>query len=435
MTSWRDRTSQAGFFRGVPFFYSSVEGEIGRRTAVKEFPGRDKPFVEDLGRRARRFTIDMFVVGNDYDVARDDLRTALELPGSGELEHPYWGTMTVTVDGPVRVRETTKEGGAAFFTVTFLEAGNELTSVEPPDTGVAVTDAATKVKDVSSTQFAAGFSVAGAIAEVAEDAAALVEDAASTLNSVRGKIAAALQVVDDTKNAIDAVVDTAADLVQTPITLANSLVDLYTAVLSGITQITDAFLDLVEFFGADGEDAVANTGSLLQTQTRVTALTRAVTELATYGDNFPELPETTSQQIIAAENQRQLVRLVKAFIAATAAETAVELELENLDQAEQIRDLITSVLDDALSDDLLPDEVYGPLVDLRATVVEHLNQAVGTLPELDDYLVGSTTPALVIAYQIYGDASRDSEILARNPQLKDPTAVPGQQTIKVLSDD
>lgn len=432
--SWRDRVSQTGFFRSVPFFYETVEGEIGRRTSLQEFPGRDQPFVEDLGRRTRRFTIDMFVLGEDYDQARDKLREALEQPGPGELEHPYWGTLTVTVDGGVRIRESTKQGGYAQFSVSFIEAGAELPVLELPDTKEEVAAAAEKVTAAAEDRFAAAYSVASAIAAVVEAAIEAVQAVASMINKVRGKIAAAMQLVNDLKAAVDAFADAATSLILTPVALANAITGLIASVVSAINNISDAFSTLQDFFGVDGEDAVPSVGSAFSSATKVNVLSKAVATLTTFGDDFLVLPETTDQEIQAAENQRQIARLFQIGSAVSIAEAAIEIEFDSFDQAQLVRDQVVSLLDLVLDDDTLEDELYNPLTEFRSVVVDHFNRTANTLPELQDYTPNVTLPALLIAYQIYGDSKREGELMARNPALRDPTAIPGGQSLRVLID-
>ncbi|EGK8325810.1 DUF2313 domain-containing protein [Escherichia coli] len=62
--NWRDNLYDASF-RGVPFSVESDEGSFGRRVQVHEYPNRDKPYTEDLGRATRRLTINAYLVGAD----------------------------------------------------------------------------------------------------------------------------------------------------------------------------------------------------------------------------------------------------------------------------------------------------------------------------------------------------------------------------------
>ena len=74
---------QKASFRGVPFEVTAASLTAGRRTVVHEYPQRDKPYVEDLGRASRKLTIKAFVVGSDYLARAQRLLAAIEKPGPG----------------------------------------------------------------------------------------------------------------------------------------------------------------------------------------------------------------------------------------------------------------------------------------------------------------------------------------------------------------
>ncbi|MEG7525483.1 MAG: DNA circularization N-terminal domain-containing protein, partial [Chromatiales bacterium] len=121
--SWHDNFTAKGSFRGAAFVMRTDDLEFGRRLQVHEYPLRDKPYAEDLGRKARRFTIEVFVAGPDYLADRDDLIAAIEKPGQGPLVHPYFGTLQVSIVS-ARKRESTRSGGMASFTLTCIEASD-----------------------------------------------------------------------------------------------------------------------------------------------------------------------------------------------------------------------------------------------------------------------------------------------------------------------
>ena len=105
------------------FRWHETEAPIaGRRVAVHEYPGRDEPFVEDLGRRTKRWTVEAFVVGDDYAAIRDRLIDACDMPGAGELVHPYLGSLQVACTA-CSLTERTREGRMARLSLEFVEAG------------------------------------------------------------------------------------------------------------------------------------------------------------------------------------------------------------------------------------------------------------------------------------------------------------------------
>ena len=153
---WRDNLVQASF-RGVEFSVDETESPIaGRRVAVHEYPGRDEPYVEDMGRVTKRWTVEAFILGDDYDVTRDELIEACDMEGPGELVHPYLGSLQVfcTLGS---LTERTREGRMARFSLSFVEAGENQYPAASADTSDRVRTRADSAITPIVEQFAAGF--------------------------------------------------------------------------------------------------------------------------------------------------------------------------------------------------------------------------------------------------------------------------------------
>src|SRR5215471_8324607 len=97
-TPWRDELLPASF-RGAMFHVDSGSKESGRRIVVHEFPKRDIPYAEDMGRRSMEFSVRGYCITfpvdtsvdlymRDYRLSRDALITALEMEGPGPLQLP-----------------------------------------------------------------------------------------------------------------------------------------------------------------------------------------------------------------------------------------------------------------------------------------------------------------------------------------------------------
>jgi len=101
--SWRARLRMASF-KGQTFYVDQQGRSSGRRMVLFEYPKRDMPFAEDMGRAALRYQITGYLIqapgpggrgatyngmDSDYDVARDRLEAALMQPGPGILRDPY----------------------------------------------------------------------------------------------------------------------------------------------------------------------------------------------------------------------------------------------------------------------------------------------------------------------------------------------------------
>ncbi|WP_122434891.1 DNA circularization protein [Pseudomonas viridiflava] len=117
MSTWRDSLLPASF-RGVGFFISSTAVPIGRKGQLHEFPQRDEPYFESLGKQSQVHTVTAFIVGPDCFEQRDKLLQALEASGAGELVHPWLGRMQVQV-GDCDMTHSLAEGGIVRLNLKF----------------------------------------------------------------------------------------------------------------------------------------------------------------------------------------------------------------------------------------------------------------------------------------------------------------------------
>ncbi|MCA1452127.1 DNA circularization N-terminal domain-containing protein [Bradyrhizobium sp. BRP22] len=133
-TAWRDRLMPASF-RNARFHCEVNSQESGRRIVEHEFPKKELPYAEDMGRVARAFTLRGYCIvypyddeANDilyrrnYQLARNRLILALEEEGPGRLRLPTLGDKIV-VCPRYRVTEEERFGGFCVFDMTFQEQG------------------------------------------------------------------------------------------------------------------------------------------------------------------------------------------------------------------------------------------------------------------------------------------------------------------------
>jgi prophage DNA circulation protein len=133
--AWRRKWMPAKF-RGARFHVETAVRESGRRIVNHEFPKRDVPYAEDMGRRAREFTVRGYIIvyprdvagpGNElkkknYLDARDALIKALEEDGPADLQLPLLGWLKVACTR-YRVTEENRSGGYCVFDMSFTEFG------------------------------------------------------------------------------------------------------------------------------------------------------------------------------------------------------------------------------------------------------------------------------------------------------------------------
>lgn len=385
-------------FRGVPFFVETAEREGGRRTVRHEFPLRDRPFIEDMGRQARSYPVEGYVIGEAYISRRDSLIAALELPGPAELVHPYYGTLRAACTR-FRVRESTSDGGMARFAIEFEET--EPASSYPDETFdaeavvAASSDAAWAQK---IAEFTAKYHVDGQPASALASLSAVVSSAAAALDAALAPLVQSAQDLALLKKDLNDLVLDASALARAPLDLVATLGTMFSTLAS------------LPLTAGQGVQAL----------------------LAAYGftPSVARPPATTATRIQEQANYDALLGMVRSLAVIQAARIAPTQQYDSYDAAAALRDAIGEKLDELA--DSAGDDSYGALVQLRADLVRAVPGEKSDLPRLVRYTPAYTVPSLVLAHQLYGDLSREADIVARN-QVNRPGFIPGAAQLEVLS--
>lgn len=75
-------------FRGVHFYVESDTGSYGRRIVTHEYAMRDDPFPEDLGRKAEKWKVKGYVVGENAEAQKNAIVAACRMRGAAMLQLP-----------------------------------------------------------------------------------------------------------------------------------------------------------------------------------------------------------------------------------------------------------------------------------------------------------------------------------------------------------
>ena len=193
--SWLDQL-QPATWRGLPFAVRSSEYRRGRRFAVHEYPYRDVPWAEDVGRASRVVGFSGFVVGDDCYAQAQALLKASEQPGLGTLVHPSLGEMTVALIEPLVASERTELGRVVEIRFEFLESGKP---IYPSNTTSTQSDVAAKA---AATQTASASDFVASASAALSTGADAVHSAVAT---VQGFIGQSLSVVNGVRNVVGSV--------------------------------------------------------------------------------------------------------------------------------------------------------------------------------------------------------------------------------------
>jgi prophage DNA circulation protein len=393
--TWSDKLLP-GRFRGVRFFIESSDRAGGRRTVDHEYPLRDLNYVQDMGRGARVFEVDCLVVDKasreagfaDYFAHRDALISALEnQTGPGQLDHPYHGTRSAICTG-FRVREQSSEGGIARFAITFKETpAQPFSPVSTPDVAGAIRTAADALQEVISGEFLRKFTSLPS---------AFMSSVHTTMRQATRAINNATRAFEMPEQELARLRQRTTDLEDSVTGLANEPEDMVAA-FEGIFELIDDPDALVEVYGFN-------------------AGTRP--------------PGATPSRLQEQVNYDETQRLVQRLAAVQAARVLPDQTFESYDQALAKRQAITDMLDEQI--EVVADDVYPELQQLRADLVRGIPGPDSDLPHLVEHTPHVSVPSIVLTWDLYGSLDREEDLVLRN-RVRNPAAVPGGRALEVLS--
>lgn len=134
---WRSiLLSAPASFRQVIFHVEQGSRSSGRRDVLHEYPKRNEPYAEDMGRHARRFQISGYLIYRpsnplyEYTSQRQRLYEALEEDDAGMFVHPVFtpGGMLAMVER-YTMTESRERGGYTQFEILFVEAGKPVSAL------------------------------------------------------------------------------------------------------------------------------------------------------------------------------------------------------------------------------------------------------------------------------------------------------------------
>lgn len=383
-------------FRGVPFFVESSDRSGGRRTVTHEFPLRDDPTIEDLGRRTRSFGVDGYVIGDDYLVERDALLAALEdSAGPGELVHPYYGVLRA-ICSSLTVRCSIADGGMARFSLEFTPVpGRTVAPAEENDLDDAALEAADAADATLELELEDSYDVAGqpafAVDSIADDYSAVSQ----TMGDALAEVVRDTQELARLHADIQALIGEASSLIRDPVEALGRL----RAVLDGIAS------------------TVAQAPrSIFRALLTAYAVPIVLVELGT----STREQERANQEAFGAALRRALV--------IESARVLLDVEHASQEEAAADRDELVALIDEqALT---AGNDVYPALMQLRAAVILAV-PGDAELARVVTVTRPTATPSLLLSYQLYGDVQEEQAILDRN-MSQHPGFLVGD--LEVLSD-
>ncbi|MBS7461381.1 DNA circularization protein [Pseudomonas syringae] len=465
MSTWRDSLLPASF-RGVGFFIEKAVVPAGRKGQLHEFPQRDEPYFESLGKQSKVHTLTGFIVGPDCFEQRDRLLQALEQEGAGELVHPWLGRVQVQV-GECGVTHNLSEGGLVRLDLKFYPANPLKFPVSTLNTRRQLLGASESLLDSALRRYR---SVMATVDAVRINIQALRSALSGVFATIQRQFTPFMTIYSD----VTALVHS---LVNAPLTVSTLFTTFFASFdgdsrrarrANGTSSIGGASTGTNAGSGS-GSSTGGGSGSGSASGSNGTAASSAAARSGSNGgvssvetvDYRSVISEATQQAEAvsginlvsqssgldtgvtaqAAANLVQdalLVKVAKIVASMPVATTVTPLTVvPSLDQQVtqalqrvdvpvaddviELRDTLSSAIWEA---SLKADpEHYLALNTLRQALIRHLNAVAASGVRLVDMKVSESLPALVLAYRRFGDASRAPEMVQRN-RLAHPGFVP-----------
>lgn len=396
--SWKDSLRPASF-RGIPFFIDQSQFTSGRRVTVHEFPDRDKPFPEDMGKVTRSFKVEGHILGDDYFTTKKQLIEAVEKKGEGELVHPYYGTMQVQC-GAFSIDEDNREGGIAKISFQFYESGDDNFPKEIDNKAALVEEKADLAKDASKNAFNEKFSIQKLPGFAVETARAGVAKLADTYTEATKTVKTNVEEMANLAYGIRNLKNEAADLLRQPALLSQQIADTFD-LLSDAVQVPKEKLKALGYF---------------------------------YGFNDEQLGlnRNTPTRERESDNKEAFDLFIEQIVVANAATISAVAEYESTTEALAAREELLEKINDIImrTDD---DVTFNAFKDLAAQIVRSVPDVDSALPNIEKIILKDSLPSLVVAYEYLNNVDAEEDLVNRNPIIRNPAFVRGGVEIEVLN--
>jgi prophage DNA circulation protein len=412
ISSWYALLRQASF-RGATFHVETAAAASGRRAASHEYPGRDIPYAEDLGRKQWSYSFTAYCVGTLYPLQRDALLKACTQKGAGTLVHPSFGSKQV-VCTDVSVQEERQSGNYCSFSLAFVEAGQLQQPNSSVNTTSGIQTAANALTAAASGDFSGAWNMLGQESFVAD---AATSDVTSFCNDIEAVT-------------VSPVAGTALGLATAALRLGSgSLIYAAPALASAVGSVTQAYGESQD--AAPVVSGMLTMGSLftshdvtgITTSTGLTPASRAATTPA---------PVSTAARRQEAANAAAFQRLVRQLSLVEVAYAIPGLPLASSQDAADLRQTIADAFEAAqtAAGNAGLDASYAALVNLENAVIAEITQRMLQLPALTTYQLQQTPNAIALAWRLYQNADRCDELVDRTNAVN-PSFLP--RTGRVLS--
>lgn len=404
--TWRDELLPASF-RGISFLIPQATVPVGMKGQLHEFPQRDEPYFEQLGKQSQVHRLTIWIIGDDCFERRDKFLESIQTPGAGELVHPWLGRMQVKA-GEAELTHDYQQGGMVSMLVTFYPDTPLKFPVARVNTQQQVVKASESMWESALARYKA--------------AMAKVDQARLGLARLRNNLSAVYTVIQRQFAPFVAVFTNLTGLAQSIMNAPGSLSALFSSYFSDFSV----------------QDYLSNDSSYRNTLATASQQAEAVSSIntvSTIGGVDSVAASKATADLVQDALLVQIALIVSEMPIASqpvstdttpsADQQAVQpFERPEVPVADDVLELRDGLNEAMLEASLKADSAhYLVLNALRQTIVKHLTAVAASGVRLVEITPPETLSALVLAYRRFGDATRESEVVERN-RIHHPGFVP-----------
>ncbi len=258
MADWQTRLREAAFTSPsgtrIKFKYADVGRDVTLRGTVFEFPGVDEGYVQRTGNGPRRYPLRCLFSGPQCDLEATAFELACAEPGTGRLEHPVYGPVSVVPFGDIGRRDDLVT--AANQSVVEVTFWTTLGAIYPTNDAHPQNELAAAVAGfnlAAAQQFSHAMNLTSAVNKTLSKSTirSLLSKTGAALDSVTGAVASVRRSFNEAQETINQGIDV---LIGKPLVLAQQLSNLIQApgrALVGIESRLDGYGTMAEsIFGS-----------------------------------------------------------------------------------------------------------------------------------------------------------------------------------------
>lgn len=380
-----------GSFCGVPFSVKRATTRGGRNTVDHVFPRREETETEDMGRLPDKFTLSIYLLGDDYFDQREKFEDAIKRGSVGVLIHPYRGVHNVRVSGEFTAVEDSSEGRIIRYTVPFAVDRAVKLTVPGTDTKWFARQSKADVLSAAKSNFLDIFSLAQAPANAIRDARDAMDQGLSVIDSAKriaGSAADFKRQIENTRGRLD-------------------------ALTANLEYLVDSFADLADWGIEEG------------TATRDQF--REVRRVAEFASTLIGGAASNSESTYQA---KQVQNLIQQQAIASMVGMIPDVPFTSDADAEDARDNLFWSMRATMEDESISDDLYAALRDAMKAVYDEVEERILTLPRFRDYESPEVTNTLALMWDFYGSIDEEEAFIERN-EIIHPGFVPANVPLKI----